>query len=174
LNDTFTNLHTTDTTKLECANLNDGCTLWTIVDQTAYSKSRNLFDLNTMDTGQGWYINGNNIDNAVNVNRTIVIDCKPNTKYSWWHTEGAGGWRAFALNKDTIEVGDTASWLTPAGSPYREKDVVTTVTTPADARKLYILAGRRGEGITRSFEDQLADFMVVEGEVESATEYEPY
>ena len=37
LNDTFTNLPTTDTTKLQCANLNDGCTLWTIVDQTAYS-----------------------------------------------------------------------------------------------------------------------------------------
>ena len=37
LNATFTNLPTTDTTKLECANLNDGCTLWTIVDQTAYT-----------------------------------------------------------------------------------------------------------------------------------------
>ena len=36
LNDTFTNLPTTDTTKLECANQADGCTLWTIVDQTAY------------------------------------------------------------------------------------------------------------------------------------------
>ena len=35
LNDTFTNLPTTDTTKLECAN--EGCTLWTIVDQSAYS-----------------------------------------------------------------------------------------------------------------------------------------
>ena len=39
LNDTFTNLPTKETTKLECANLNDGCTLWTIVDQTAYGKS---------------------------------------------------------------------------------------------------------------------------------------
>ena len=38
LNDTFTNLPTTGTTKLECANLNDGCTLWTIVDQTAYGR----------------------------------------------------------------------------------------------------------------------------------------
>ena len=36
LNATFTNLPTTDTTKLECANQADGCTLWTIVDQTAY------------------------------------------------------------------------------------------------------------------------------------------
>ena len=37
LNATFTNLPTTPTTKLECANQADGCTLWTIVDQTAYA-----------------------------------------------------------------------------------------------------------------------------------------
>lgn len=37
LNDTFTNLPTTNTTKLECANQGDGCSLWTIVDQTAYT-----------------------------------------------------------------------------------------------------------------------------------------
>ena len=36
LNATFTNLPTTDTTKLECANESDGCTLWAIVDQTAF------------------------------------------------------------------------------------------------------------------------------------------
>ena len=36
LNERFTNLPTTDTTKLQCANQDDGCTLWTIVDQTAY------------------------------------------------------------------------------------------------------------------------------------------
>ena len=41
LNATFTNLPTTDTTKLECANQADGCTLWTIVDQTAYGISGN-------------------------------------------------------------------------------------------------------------------------------------
>ena len=46
LNATFTNLPTTPTTKLECANQADGCTLWTIVDQTAYGKSRNLFNKN--------------------------------------------------------------------------------------------------------------------------------
>ena len=36
LNATFTNLPTTPTTKLECAN-SPACTLWTIVDQTAYA-----------------------------------------------------------------------------------------------------------------------------------------
>ena len=37
LKDTFTNLPTTDTTKLECANPGT-CDLWTIVDQTAYGR----------------------------------------------------------------------------------------------------------------------------------------
>ena len=174
LNATFTNLPTTPTTKLECANQADGCTLWTIVDQTAYRKSRNLFDLNTMDTGQGWWVNSGVVNNAPTANRTIVIDCKPNTAYSYWHTEGAGGCRAFVLNKDTIEVGDTASWLTSSDPLYKGKNVVTTITTPADAKKLYILAGRIGGVASRSFEDQLADFMVVEGEVETALPYEPY
>ena len=41
LNATFTNLPTTPTTKLECANQADGCTLWTIVDQAAYGISGN-------------------------------------------------------------------------------------------------------------------------------------
>lgn len=42
LNNTFTNLPTTDTTKLECANQSAGCTLWTIVDQTAYGETITL------------------------------------------------------------------------------------------------------------------------------------
>ncbi len=41
LNNTFTNLPTTDTTKLECANQSGGCTLWTIIDQTAYGENSN-------------------------------------------------------------------------------------------------------------------------------------
>ena len=55
LNATFTNLPTTPTTKLECANESDGCTLWTIVDQTAYHKpSKNLFDESQLLTATGW------------------------------------------------------------------------------------------------------------------------
>lgn len=40
LNNAFTNLPTTDTTTLECANPGT-CTLWTIIDQTAYGVSGN-------------------------------------------------------------------------------------------------------------------------------------
>jgi len=57
LNATFTNLPTTGTTKLECANESDGCTLWTIVDQTAYHKpSRNLFDENLFLNANNWAV----------------------------------------------------------------------------------------------------------------------
>lgn len=136
--------------------------------------SKNLFDKNTMDTGQGYYVNtSGNIVNGYNANRTVWIPCKPNTKYSYWHTEGAGGCRAFAMNKDTIDTSDTSEWL--KGSPASlGKNVVSTVTTPADAVKLYITAARINLDPERSFDEQLADFMVVEGEVAVASPYEPY
>lgn len=137
-------------------------------------KGINLFDKNTMDTGQGYYVNNSgNIVNGYNANRTVWIPCKPNTKYSYWHTEGAGGCRAFAMNKDTIDTSDSSEWL--KGSPASlGKNVVSTVTTPADAVKLYITAARSNLDPERSFDEQLADFMVVEGEVAEATAYEPY
>ena len=174
LNATFTNLPTTPTTKLECANQADGCTLWTIVDQTAYSKSRNLFDLNTMNTGRGWYNSAGVVGDAGSANRTIVVPCKPNTKYSVWHTAGAGGWRAFGIaDNETIGSGVPIVWSTATSSPAVVANVVQTFTT-GDTHRMYINAGRKDGVVSRSFEDQLADFMVVEGEVETALPYEPY
>ena len=86
LNDTFTNLPTTGTTKLECANLNDGCTLWTIVDQTAYGKSRNLFNKNGNDTAKG-FVSGRYLGDTGNLisfgqtNVSEYIPVLPNTEY---------------------------------------------------------------------------------------------
>ena len=174
LNATFTNLPTTPTTKLECANQADGCTLWTIVDQTAYRKSRNLFDLNTMNTGQGWYNSSSVVANATSANRTIVVPCKPNTKYSVWHTAGRGGWRAFGIaDNETIHSGVPIVWSTATSSPAVDANVVRTFTT-GDTHRMYINAGRKDSESARSWEEQLADFMVVEGEAEIATPYEPY
>ena len=80
LNDTFTNLPTTDTTKLECANQADGCTLWTIVDQTAYHKPRkNLFD------GTVYNIAYTSIPNIVAYNvgyRSIIIPVTAGNRYT--------------------------------------------------------------------------------------------
>ena len=148
---------------------------WTVgTPEVLTVKGINLFDKNTMDTGQGYYVNTTgNIVNGYNANRTVWIPCKPNTKYSYWHTEGAGGCRAFAMNKDTIDTSDSSEWL--KGSPASlGKNVVSTVTTPADAVKLYITAARSNLDPERSFDEQLADFMVVEGEITTATAYEPY
>ena len=87
LNATFTNLPTTQTTKLECANQADGCTLWTIVDQTAYGTSGNgtttidLASIMGMSQGTGNAYRNNSGDNSWNAstygvtqNGTWVVD----------------------------------------------------------------------------------------------------
>ena len=142
--------------------------------ETISIHSTNIFNKLTDDTHEGYFVNGSVINNLATSNRTIVISCKPNTKYSFWHTAGVGGCRAFDLPTDTITTGDSATWLTPTSPTYKNANQVTTITTHSDAKKLYICAGRQETGVTRSFDDQLADFMLVEGEVSTATEYQPY
>ena len=137
--------------------------------------SPNRFNKATDDTGHGWYISNNNnqIQDATS-NGTIVLDCKPNTKYSFWHTNGSGGCRAFTMNKDTIAVGDTGVWVTQStATTVLANTVCTTYATPSDAKKLYIL-GYRSDVMNRTREDQLNDLMLVEGEVSTATPYMAY
>lgn len=142
--------------------------------ETVSVHSTNIFNKLTDDTHEGYFVNGSVINNLATSNRTIVINCKPNTKYSFWHTAGVGGCRAFDLPTDTISVGDSATWLTPTSPTYKSANQVTTITTHSNAKKLYICAGRQEADVTRSFDDQLADFMLVEGEISTATEYVPY
>ena len=141
--------------------------------ETINAHGKNLFNILTDDTGQGWYLTGTTVADST-ANGTIVINCKPNTKYSFWHAEGSGGCRAFTMNKDTIAAGDTGVWATQSLTPTSNANtVITTYTTPADAKKLYIMGYRSGiSGRTKA--DQLADLMVVEGEVATATAYQPY
>ena len=139
------------------------------------SPSRNLFDINTMNTDEGWYVDvDETVKNARGSNRTIVVPCKPNTKYSVWHTEGAGGWRAFGIaDNQTISENMPVVWRTNTNPTYKNKNVVSIITT-GDTHRMFIIAGRRDAGISRSFNEQLSDFMVVEGELSTATAYEPY
>jgi len=87
LNNTFTNLPTTDTTKLECANQSGGCTLWTIIDQTAYGVSGNgtttidLASIMGMSMGNDYGYASNNggrfshaIEYGLTQNGTWVVD----------------------------------------------------------------------------------------------------
>lgn len=123
--------------------------------------------------GDGWYVGANNTVTTSNANGTLVFPCKPNTTYSWWHTAGAGGCRAFELPTDTVTKGQEATWA--VGNPaYADKNVIKQCTTSADAKLLCVLFGRDAIAGSRTIAEQLADFMVVEGEVAEATAYEPY
>ena len=84
LTDAFDSLPTRGTTKLECANQDDGCTLWTIVDQTAYGNpSRNLFDKNNLPERITAYFprSGTNW-NYTNTGYSLRFPCLPNTTYT--------------------------------------------------------------------------------------------
>lgn len=124
--------------------------------------------------GDGWYISASDqVANAAS-NGTLIFPCKPNTTYSWWHTDGAGGGRAFELTTDTITAGQEANWA--VGNPaYNDAMTVRKYTTSADAKLLCVLFARLdAERVGRTKDEQLADFMLVEGDIEEAFAYQPY
>ena len=123
-----------------------------------------------IDSDQGWFITSGTIANQTSANRTVIIPCKPNTTYTWWHCEGLGGSRAFTLDSDNITLRQSASWAVQ-NPVYKEANELTTYTTGADARLLCICYGRRDSVSTRTFEEQANDFMVVEGEITTALPY---
>lgn len=123
--------------------------------------------------GDGWYVGGNDTVANANANGTLVFPCKPNTTYSWWHTAGAGGCRAFELPTETVTQGQAASWA--VGNPaYTDANVVKKCTTSASAKLLCVCFGREATNVGRTLAEQLADFMLVEGDITTATAYEPY
>lgn len=124
-------------------------------------------------TGMGYYVSTTDKVTNSSSNGTLVFQCKPNTTYSWWHTDGAGGSRAFELPTDTVTIGQAATWA--VGNPaYSQKNTVRKYTTSADAKLLCVLFGRIDAQVDRTMDEQLADFMLVEGDVSTATEYVPY
>ena len=123
--------------------------------------------------GDGWFVGPNDTVANANANGTLVMPCKPNTTYSWWHTAGAGGCRAFELPTETVTKGQEATWA--VGSPvYDNANVVKKCTTSATAKTLCIAFARVDSNVGRTIEEQLADFMLVEGDITTATAYEPY
>ena len=128
---------------------------------------KNLFNKDTYSTASGYYINNGKVASAPS-NKTVVIDVKPNTTYSYWHTAGTGGGRSFATN-GIVEIGDDASWLNNQLTIARNE--MQTITIPSNMNKLYICVGRSGN--QSSFEEQFADFMLVEG-IPDSTDYVPF
>jgi len=125
-------------------------------------------------TGEGWYIAASNKVANASSNGTLVFPCKPNTTYSWWHTDGKGGERAFELTTDTVTLGQEATWA--VGNPaYNDAMTVRKYTTSSDAKLLCVAFARvDAERVGRTKEEQFADFMLVEGDITTATSYEPY
>ena len=115
LNDTFTNLPTTPTTKLECANQADGCTLWTIVDQTAYGISGNgtttidLASIMGMSRGTDRAYRSNSGGNSGNASTYGV------TQNGTWVVDYGNGKRIRGKSQCSSQVGDNndGTWTNP-------------------------------------------------------------
>ena len=107
LNERFTNLPTTDTTKLQCANQGDGCTLWTIVDQTAYGAAAGI-DLSAL----------------VNINGTGACAKKLNGTADYTYNVGCstplthiGDWGVtFPYNDSTVQVNGISACSSLSGT----------------------------------------------------------
>ena len=134
--------------------------------------SRNLFNPDYY-SNRGWYVTNNQIANSTFANATLIMPCKPTTTYSWWHCKGRGGCRAFEMNTNTFDVGDSAQWVISSPTA-QDANVITSYTTSANAQYLCICFSRYDNTSTRSHEEQMKDFMVVEGSVSEAYAYEPY
>ncbi len=99
LNNTFTNLPETGTTKLECANQSGGCTLWTIIDQTAYGVSGNgttTIDLSQLVNTSGTGVCAKRLDGTEYY--TYGVECStPLSNFGDWGV-------VFPYNDGTVQV----------------------------------------------------------------------
>ena len=133
LNNAFTNLPTTDTTTLECANPGT-CTLWTIVDQTAYgingdgtTTTIDLASIMGMSRGeaQAYRSNSGTGDNSSNASTYGV------TQNGTWVVDYGNGKRIRGKTQCSTESG-TGIWDGASGP-----EAVTTASRLPDASGQY-------------------------------------
>ena len=174
LNATFTNLPTTPTTKLECANESDGCTLWTIVDQTAYHKPRkNLFDETNMTGTSGTrtnsYMSQFNVNSAnlprIELERgttyTLSFDIETNV-FPYGISVGCGNG---SYTRDIKQIGES----------FTDNGRVSITFTPTDEQLSYgnIFAFRAPRySQPKDFTYSISNIQLELGD--TATPYEPY
>ncbi len=130
LKDRFANLPTTGTTKLQCAN-SPTCSLWTVVDQTAYGNF-NLYNpiANPIEQGSIASADGQGFASPRRVRTAGYIDVAPNTQY----TISEGGLTYFFVNPynsngEYLKGTGITGWRT---SPY-------TFRTSANTGKIRIV-----------------------------------
>ena len=128
LNATFTNLPTTPTTKLECANQADGCTLWTIVDQTALKVSgQNLVDLGAVTNG--YYYTPQGVYTAAESARlTDFIPVKAGKKYSVY-TKAINPGNGINVRYNLFDSSKT--WLSQTVRTLTQNEEAVVVITPS-------------------------------------------
>ena len=160
LNATFTNLPTTPTTKLECANQADGCTLWTIVDQTAYRKpSKNLFDGTVYNIA---YLSNPNRVAYASAYRGIIIPVVEGNYYTISRQIVVGNRFNWFFTPTFPEEGDQVYSI---GSTT-DTNLSRTVMVPNGMSYLIVYFSTLGQDISES------GIQVELGS--TATEYEPY
>ena len=160
LNATFTNLPTTPTTKLECANQADGCTLWTIVDQTAYRKpSKNLFDGTVYNIA--YLANPNRV--AYNVlYRGIIVPVTAGNQYT--------------ISRQTA-IGNRFTWFFTPTYPQEGDLVYNISSTTATSLSATVTVPNGMSFLVVYFDITGSDILPSKIQVElgnTATSYEPY
>ena len=127
LNATFTNLPTTPTTKLECAN-SPACTLWTIVDQTALKVSgQNLVDLGAVT--DGYYYTPQGVYTAAEAARlTDFIPVKAGKKYSVY-TKAINPGTGINVRYNLFDSSET--WLSQTVRALTQNEEAVVVITPS-------------------------------------------
>lgn len=109
LNNAFTNLPTTDTTTLECANPGT-CTLWTIVDQTAYGISGDgttTIDLMSLIGNVAGEDYGYISNDGINISNVIEYGL---TQDGTWVVDYGNGKRIRGKSQCSTRAGDTHTW----------------------------------------------------------------
>lgn len=130
---------------------------------------KNLFD-KSLYNNHGWYYSSGVIADST-ANATVVIRAIPNKTYYIKHCSVAGGGRVMYTTEENWDAGSSCSWIIGNTSTTVEPNEVQSFTVPADAKWIFLLAGRQA---TASFQEQLDDYMLSEEELTTDTPYEPY
>ena len=172
LNATFTNLPTTPTTKLECANESDGCTLWTIVDQTAYrTPSKNLYN-KANGVVYGYPSASYTWQGRASAIYEISIVLKLQEGVTYTATRVAGSASVFRIQASATYPLVSGQQLENIDSSGGDNVTTKTFTVPVGYPYVVFYVRNWATQSTLTEDDVINAFQVEKGD--TATPYEPY